>query len=92
MSTRVDQPHSAIGRDIARVMTVLARAVRARPLYAPNNEVLVLMMRDLERAFAEVLKMLPAIVLKVRPDSLLYDEEVVYSDPEVQRIAIGQAH
>lgn len=84
MSTRVDQPHSAIGRDIARVMTVLARAVRARPLYAPNNEVLVLMMRDLERAFAEVLKMLPAIVLKVRPDSLLYDEEVVYSDPEVQ--------
>lgn len=84
MSTRVEQPQSAIGRDIARVMTVLARAVRARPLYSPNNEVLVLMMRDLERAFAEVLRMIPSIVLKVRPDSLLYEEEVVYSDPEIQ--------
>lgn len=74
-----------VGREVARALQVFARTARARQLYAPNNAILRRMIDDLGAAFGEVLKLSPEITLKVRPEALLYEDEVVLDEPNPEQ-------
>jgi HEAT repeat protein len=74
---------SAIGRDVSRLLTSLARTSRSRHLYAANNEVLRLMKTELRRAVEDVFRQVPEIEITVRPEALSYaDEDVFVEAPD----------
>jgi hypothetical protein len=68
---------TAIGRDVSRLLTSLARTARSRHLYAANNEVLTLMQAELRRAVNDVFRQVPEVAVQVRPDALTFGEEEV---------------
>jgi HEAT repeat protein len=70
-----------LSREVGRALQQFARTARARQLYAPNNAVLRRMIDDLGNAWNEVLKTTPEITLKVRPEALLLEDEVVLDEP-----------
>lgn len=82
-SVSADLPRlTAIGRDVARFLTALARTARSRHLYAANNEALRLMRQELGRAAADVFRQVPEVSIRVRPDALAFGEEDVMVDDQ----------
>ncbi len=74
-----------VGREVARALQIFARTARARQLYAPNNAILRRMIDELTQAFNEALKVVPELTIKVRPEALLFDDEVVLDEPNPEQ-------
>ncbi|MCK6550405.1 hypothetical protein L6R52_31500 [Myxococcota bacterium] len=66
---------------MARALATFSRTARARQLYRSNNTMLKRMMADLTAAFTTLLDELGEISLKVRPDSIIFDDEIVLEEP-----------
>ncbi|MEM1024876.1 MAG: HEAT repeat domain-containing protein [Myxococcota bacterium] len=78
------QAAPAIAKDVERFLTSLARSIRARGLYAANNEALHLMEQDLWKNATLVFRQLRDLSLTVRPDALLFEEAIVFENPPDQ--------
>lgn len=72
---------SQVAREVGRALATFSRTARARQLYRSNNAVLKRMMADLTAAFAALLSELGELSLKIRPDSIIYDDEIVLEEP-----------
>ncbi len=78
------QAAPAIAKDVERFLTALARSIRARGLYAANNEALQLMEADLWKNARLVFRQLRELSLTVRPDALLFEQVPVLENPPDQ--------
>jgi HEAT repeat protein len=72
---------SPIAREVARVLQAFARTTRARKLYRSNNVTLIRMMGELSTSFAQLLEQLGEVSLKIRPEAILFEDEMVLEEP-----------
>lgn len=70
-----------LARELKRALQAFARAIRARQLYRSNNAAFIRAMRDLEVQFEGLFVERDVLSLGVRPDSLVFDEEPVFEEP-----------
>lgn len=70
-----------VAREVGRALQVFSRVARARRLYRSNNVVVQRMMGDLTSTFDTLLQELGDLSLKFRPESILFDDEVVFEEP-----------
>lgn len=68
-------------REVGRALQVFARTARARHLYRSNNVTLKRMMSELTTTFRELLGQLGELSLKFRPESIIWEDEIVFEDP-----------
>jgi HEAT repeat protein len=70
-----------VARDVSRCLHAFSRAARARHLYRANNTVLKRMMSDLTTNITQLLEEHGELSLKIRPEAILYEDEVVLEEP-----------
>ncbi|MFO0723690.1 MAG: HEAT repeat domain-containing protein [Myxococcota bacterium] len=70
-----------IAKDLKRALQAFARAIRARHLYRSNNAAFIRAMRDLGVQLEGLLVERDVIALSIRPDSMVFEDEVVFEEP-----------
>ncbi|MGF1511582.1 MAG: HEAT repeat domain-containing protein [Myxococcota bacterium] len=73
---------TAISRDVAKMMRLMARTIRSRSLYSANNQALALMRDELNRATEAVFRQVAEVSLRVLPDALIYQDVSVLENPD----------
>ena len=74
----------ALTKDVAQAMAAFTRVARARPLYTTRNKVIDGMMKSLVDSFDGVLRMVPEVSLKVRPDAFVFGDDPVLEEHDVE--------
>ncbi len=70
-----------LAAEISQVLQLFGRTARRRQLYQENNAALKRMMDELTKAFERLLSRSPEISLKVRPETLQFEELTVLEEP-----------
>lgn len=72
-------------RQVASLVTQLARAARSYSLYSADNDVVRRLLEALSATFTATLAATPRLQLLIRPFELLFEEQCVYLDRDCER-------